>query len=255
MTRTCLALAVLAGLFAAAPAARAQTIGPPPIDSETDTIERHGRFRTPQRFAFELRFGAYRPHVDDQFPQDKPFERAFGPDRSPFYLGLEFDWQFFRIPKVGTLGAGFGWGYSTTTGNAADSATGEPSPEDTTLSVMPMYGVGVFRLDYLARETVIPVVGYVKAGLGYGLWWASNDISTQGKGHTWGTHFALGGMLLLDALDEHAAGELDNEWGVNNTYFFAEWMVSNLDGLNRAGDRSVMNIGANTYVLGLAIEM
>ncbi len=161
-----------------------------------------------------------------------------------------------RIPKLGTVGAGLGWGYTRSSANARfRAAPNDVSAEDTNLSIMPMYGVGVLRVDYLARETVIPLVVYGKAGLGYGLWWSSNNISTLGKGHTWGTHFALGAMLLLDALDEHAAVELDNEWGINNTYFYVEWMKANLDGFNHTGDHSVLHVGADTWVMGLAIEM
>ncbi len=160
-----------------------------------------------------------------------------------------------RVPHVGSLGIGAGWGYTSSSGTATKVSDGTPSPEMTFLRIMPMYGVGVFRLDFLARETAIPLVAYGKAGLGYGLWWSGNDIDTKAKGHTWGTHFALGGMLLLDALDEHAAVELDNEWGINNTYFYFEWMMANLDGFGHTGDHSVLHIGANTWVLGLAIEM
>jgi hypothetical protein len=114
--------------------------------------------------------------------------------------------------------------------------------------------VGVFRFDTLARETVIPLVGYAKAGLGYGLWWTGNNVGTQGKGHTWGTQFALGGMFLLDSIDPHSAAEMDNEWGINGTYFFVEWMKANLDGFG-SSDPSVLNIGTSTWVLGLAVEM
>jgi hypothetical protein len=210
---------------------------------------------SPQRFAIELRFGPYRPTVDEEFPDAKPYATAFGADKKPFYFGAEFDWQMLRVPHVGSLGIGAGWGYTSSSGTATKVSDGSPSPEMTFLRIMPMYGVGVFRLDFLARETAIPLVAYGKAGLGYGLWWSGNDIDTKGKGHTWGTHFALGGMLLLDALDEHAAVELDNEWGINNTYFYFEWMMANLDGFGHTGDHSVMHIGANTWVLGLAIEM
>jgi len=210
---------------------------------------------SPQRFALELRFGPYHANVDEQFPAAQPYAAAFGADRKPLYVGVELDWQFLRVPQLGTLGAGLGWGYTTLGGVETNVVTGEATPGETRLTIMPMYGVGVFRLDFLARETAIPLVGYAKAGLGYGLWRTSNDVGTQGKGHTWGTHFALGGMLLLDALDEHSAVELDNEWGVNNTYFYVEWMFANLNGLDRSNDLSVMHIGTSTWVMGLAIEM
>jgi hypothetical protein len=240
---TCLALGALTSRLAAAD------------DDNTGWRRRERPPESPQRFALELRFGPYHPNVDDEFPQTKPYATAFGENRRPFYMGLEFDWQLFRIPKVGTISPGLGWGYTNTSGTATLVSSGMPSAEQTSLSIMPMYGVGVFRLDVLARETAVPLVGYVKAGLGYGLWWSGNDLGAQSKGHTWGTHFALGGMLLLDALDEHSAVELDNEWGINNTYFYFEWMKANLDGFTHAGDHSVLNIGTSTWVLGLAIEM
>ncbi len=223
---------------------------------ETLSWRRGGRPpESPQRFALELRFGPYHPNVDEQFPVRQPYAASLGADSKPLYVGVEFDWQFLRLAQFASLGAGFGWGYTTASGTATVVGTGAPSAAETRLTIMPMYGVGVLRFDYLARETVIPFVGYAKAGLGYGLWRTSNDVETQGKGHTWGMHYALGGMLLLDAFDEHSAVELDNEWGVNNTYFYVEWMFANLNGLDRSNDLSVMHIGTSTWVMGLAIEM
>jgi hypothetical protein len=205
--------------------------------------------------AFELRFGPYRPAIDDDFAQNPgPYKLAFGTDRR-VYFGVEIDWQAFRIPNLGTIGPGVGWGYTHMSASAQLRSGLGPSPEQTSLSIMPMYGVGVLRVDVLARETPVPLVAYGKAGLGYGLYWTGNDLGTQARGHTWGTHFAVGGMLLLDAIDEHASIELDNEWGINNTYFFFEWMVSNLDGLGSGANHSALRVGTHTWVLGLALEI
>src|SRR2546423_1474631 len=61
-------------------------------DLNTGSWHRHERPpESPQRFALELRFGPYHPNVDDQFPQTRPYETAFGASRHPLYLGLEFD--------------------------------------------------------------------------------------------------------------------------------------------------------------------
>jgi hypothetical protein len=211
------------------------------------------QFESPQRFALEVRFGPYRPLIDDAFPQEKPYASVFGTDRR-VAIGLEFDWQVLRIPHVGTLGPGLGWSYTSMSAPAL-RASGEDSAEDTSLSIMPMYGVGVLRIDQLARQVGVPLVAYGKAGIGYGLYWTGNELETQRRGRTWGTHFALGGMFLLDIIDNHAAREIDNEWGVNNTYIFFEWMVANLNDFKGAQDRSVMRIGANTWMLGLAFEL
>jgi hypothetical protein len=130
-----------------------------------------------------------------------------------------------------------------------------PSAEETNLAVMPMYGVAVLRVDEFVRNMGIPLVAYGKAGIGYGLWWTGNDLDTVRRGHTWGTQFALGGMFLLDVLDTRAAFEIDNEWGVNNTYVFFEYMMSNLNDFKSSSDTSVMRIGSNTWMAGLALEL
>jgi hypothetical protein len=248
--RPVLALASLAALAALA-------LWPREAAAEEMQVEQSWREPRPleseQRFAFEVRFGPYRPAIDDAFPQQKPYEKVFGTDRRMAF-GLEFDWQLLRIPFVGTLGPGVGWGYTTMSAPALFDS-GDDSAEETSLAIMPMYGVAVLRVDELARRTAVPLVGYTKLGLGYGLYWSGNDLETQRRGHTWGTHFALGGMFLLDALDNHAAVEIDNEWGVNNTYVFFEWMVSNLDDFKGTRDPSAMHIGTNTWMLGLAFEM
>jgi hypothetical protein len=238
--------------------ATASSWAPEAAAEETQNVEQSWRqpreFESPQRFALEIRFGPYRPLIDDAFPQQKPYESVFGSDRR-LAFGLEFDWQLLRIPNVGTFGPGIGWGYTNMSALARLASSGEESAEETSLNIMPMYGVGVLRIDALARQIGVPLVGYAKAGLGYGIYWTGNEVETQRRGRTWGTHFALGGMFLLDIIDRHSAREIDNEWGVNNTYVFFEWMVANLNDFKATEDRSVMRIGTNTWMLGLAFEM
>jgi hypothetical protein len=210
---------------------------------------------SPQHYALELRVGPYVPRIDDDFQGAArlPYASVFG-DKRRVAVGLEFDWQALRIPMVGTLGPALGLSYTHMSSNAVFD-TGEASAEDTGLTIMPMYAVAVLRIDELARRTPVPLVAYGKAGLGYGLWWSGNDIETQLQGHSWGTHLAIGGMLLLDALDPHAASELDNETGINNSYLFFEWMDSRLGGISSTSDRSVLRIGTGTWMMGLALEM
>jgi len=62
-------------------------------------------------------------------------------------------------------------------------------------------------------------------------------------------------MFLLDVIDRRSSVEIDNEWGINNSYFFMEWMVSNFDDFKGTRDPSAMHIGTNTWMLGLAFEM
>ncbi len=215
-------------------------------------------FQSPQHFALELRFGPYRPRVDDQFNGSAtPYKDTFG-TKKRYLVGLELDWQALRIPMVGTLGPGLGWGYTNATGQALLADGSGRAAQDTSLAVMPTYLVGVFRVDVLARKTPVPLVAYAKGGLGYALWWSNSGGSTShsadgrvARGASYGYQFALGGMFLLDSLDQGAAKEMDSTTGINNSYFFMEWYYSSLDGF---GSGKQMQVGANTWTLGLAFE-
>jgi hypothetical protein len=220
-------------------------------------MERTGPTGSPQNYAFEIRFGPYPPSIDEEFGGTTPFEDTFG-KKKRYLIGVEFDWQALRIPWVGTVGPGFGLGYTRYKGDTfvANSRT-ERAQQETTLTLLPAYAVAVLRVDVLARETPIPLAAYGKLGLGYALWSVSDGDGvadyegTKGRGASYGWQFALGGMFLLDCLDESSAIEMDNTTGVNNSYFFFEWYDSTLDCFG--GD--CMHVGTSTWMLGLALEL
>lgn len=238
-----------------------------PAAASAQTVDDYGKwnrpgrptFESPQNFALEVRFGPYKPDIDSQFPGSKPFQSVFG-DGNGLAFGAELDWQALRIPYLGTLGPGFSWSYTHRSAKALLSSDKTPSAENTTLSIMPMSLVAVLRVDVLAREVGIPIVPYGKAGLGFALWSTGNDSGTStrdgvlGRGRSWGTWLGGGAMLQLDFLDRQAARELDNEIGINHTYFFGEYMHSGLDGISFI-ENNTMRVGTTEWVLGLAFEM
>jgi hypothetical protein len=217
---------------------------------------------TPQNSAFEFRIGRYVPSIDNEFQTEKPYEQTFG-TKNRYSIGFEVDWQALRIPYVGTFGPGFGLEYTKISGQsfiASDPTfkTRAGSGEVSSLSIFPMYVVGVLRVDYLARSVHIPIVPYVKLGLGGAFWsigtgdGTANQNGIKGRGFSYGPQFALGGMLLLDAIDPDSAIEMDASTGVNNSYLFFEWFDSELNGF---GSGKQMQVGTNTWVLGLALEI
>ncbi len=239
-------------LLAVAGTAAAQgtdEFGPYGYDEET--------IGTPQHSALEIRFGPYEPRIDEEFSDGStPYADHFGND-SRWLFGFEYDWQALRIPSLGTFGPGFGFGFTKMQGTGF-TATGEDGG-DTKLSIMPMYLVAVLRADVVARKTPVPVVPYAKAGVGYALWWTDNGLGvekapdgTKGEDTSWGTQFALGAMLLLDVFDRRAAANIDSTSGVNNSYIFLEWYNSNLNGFGSGDD---MQVGANTWMAGIALEI
>jgi hypothetical protein len=251
--RIAIALACASLTLLGSARASAQYSGEP----DTDWRRTPRRHESHQRWAFELRIGPYRPKIDDEFSNGKqPFKQVFG-DGSHLYFGVELDWQALRIPHVGTLGPGVGWGYTTMSALAKLSGTSTDSAENTSLWIMPMYLAGVARIDALAREWSIPIVPYAKFGMGYALWRTSNDLgmshfdNISGKGHAYGLHIAGGAALQLDFLDAEASGELENAAGINHSYVYVEWVYSNLGALH-SGE---MHVGTSSWVTGLAFEM
>ncbi|WP_437667270.1 MXAN_2562 family outer membrane beta-barrel protein [Sorangium sp. So ce1182] len=244
-----------------ASAASAQTRGSASNWRQTDrsSVARDERFGSPQSFAFELRFGPYSPEVDEEeaLAGAAPYRTTFG-DVQQFYFGLELDWLPLRVPYVGLIGPGVGWGYTSKSTGAFAAGTTTKTDEQTSLTVMPMHLSAVARFDELMRRTGIPIVPYAKAGLGMGLWYsvsgprAANVDGVRGEGITWGTHLALGGALALNWLDRRSSSQLDESTGINHTYLFGEWMYANLDGL---GSSPQMHVGTSTWVLGLALDM
>jgi hypothetical protein len=218
--------------------------------------EKAGRSESPQNAAFEFRFGRYQPEVDSDLG-GTPFHDVFG-DKPRFLLGAEVDWQLMRVPHLGSIGPGLGWGLTRFQGKARVTATGELSAADTRIWMMPTYVAAVLRADVFMRDFAIPVVPYAKLGVGYALWWSSDGQKTAmsgdtvGRGASYGLTYALGGMFLLDCLDREDAAMADGLSGINNSYVFAEWFRPQLDGF---GSNKVMNLSSSSWVLGVAIEM
>jgi len=226
--------------------------------AENDWRRAHHNIASPQHWAFELRFGSYRPRIDEEFGTSPgPYEKVFG-NSARVSLGAELDYQLIRIPWLGTLGPGGGWAYTKMSSLAKISGTDENSAEETSLWIMPMNLVGVLRVDVLARELGIPLVPYGKLGAGYAIWRASNELGRSdyngvaGKGHSYGWYYAYGLSLQLDFLDQHSAQNLDNSVGINHSYIFFEFLNSKLDGFGSGGQ---MLVGTDSWATGLAFEL
>lgn len=232
----------------------------PALASAADYSDQLGRYdptesaESPQDLAIEIRFGRYRPDADDGV-NGTPYRDVFGTENR-YYGGLELDLQLLRIPLLGTLSPGFGIGYTKSSARAR-LQNGTTSGQYTALAIFPMYVVGVLRADVLAKRTPIPLVPYGKLGLGFAFWRATDAGETSrvggvsGRGYSYGLQYALGGMLLLDAFDRMEARTADASIGLNHSYLFGEWSVSNLDGF---GAKDQLQVGTNTWTLGLAFE-
>jgi len=214
-----------------------------------------GPARTTKNSAAEVRFGAYRPDADDGL-NGTPFDDTFG-DTLRFLVGIEGDWQALRLGNFASFGPGFGIGYTKFNAKAPFTEGGDRSEQKTSLAIVPMYAVGVLRVDYLVENTAVPLAPYGKLGFGWALWWSEDGGVTaevdgdKARGSSLGYQGALGLMIALDWLEPDTAGSIDAMSGINHSYVFGEWYLSNLDGFG--GDQ--LQLGTSTWFVGIAMEM
>jgi hypothetical protein len=227
-------------------------------------------YQTPKDWALELRFGPYRPNVDSEFSGGaSPYNAVFGGKRH-LMSGMELDWQVFQA--FGTLAVGAAFGYYKVTANAfvLDATTGkcvpdpkttsgcEVSGDKTSLRLVPISLLAVYRFDVAAERWKIPLVPYGKLGLNYTFWQVTDGngnvphaMGGKGSGGTAGWQAAAGVSLLLDFLDPSAARNLDMETNINHSYLFFEWNRVDATGL---GMSNKLHVGDSRWVLGLMFE-
>lgn len=286
-----LALASLApSLVALAPSvARAETVPLIGVTGGTVDVEPQQSYRSSQHFAFELKMGQYSPDIDSTpgltgKPFSELWQNQFGSSVGQRPAGkllttLEFDWQIWH--GFGSIGLAASVGLmSTSTHSFQYNADGTPcsvpsctrSADSTTLNVLPFALEAVYRFDVLALKWRIPVVPYLKGGIGYYLWFIQNgggglsqslpppsggkpattaNGSDQGIGGTFGLVAHPGLALMLDLLDPTAARAMDTELGINHSYLFIELHYAWITGF---GNSSRMVLSDVDYNIGLAFE-
>lgn len=180
------------------------------------------RVESPRDWFFHLQFGKYYPQIDEEPGlQGTPFRDLMGSD-SRLLVQAGLDRYLFK--GFGTLGLGVQLGYSEFYGRARFADTGEPSPDLTSLHVVPIVLHLTYRLDEAAVRWDVPLVPYARVGTGAWLYWMEGMNGAR-AGYTFG-----GGLqFLLDVLDPRLAREFDRELGVNNSYFYIDYTVAKVD--------------------------
>jgi hypothetical protein len=217
---------------------------------------------SPQYGAFELKFGPYKPAVDDNPSlSGNPYKEVFNDD-TMFLTVIELDWQFLHPPGV-SLGIAGSFGFMQTYAKSRLESTDEESVDYTVLNVMPFAALFVARVDALADYVRIPLVPYFKIGFNWYLWWilgggdtAVSDDGEKGRGGTIGWQVSPGLAIRLDQFEPKTARTFDNEIGVNHSYIFIEGLWAFV---NRFGNDDYMNLSTATFsrgtiMIGLALE-
>lgn len=237
--------------------ARAQEFAP-------DTLSYEDRYASPQWFAIEFKLGPYTPNLDSGLSGATPFADLFGDGFGALMFQGEFDVQLWK--GFGIIGAGLSLGYYSNSAApfADDGGVGKPASGttrvsgDTSITLLPIALLAVYRFDVLAERWNIPLVPYAKIGLTYTFWWirkGNGDVASyegdEAKGGTFGWQLNLGLALRLDIFEPDAAKSLDINAGINHSYLFFEFFHHGADGF---GSATALDVGDTTWLAGLAIE-
>jgi len=209
-----------------------------------------------RNFLIELKFGPYKPSIDSEFDTATPYADVMG-SSSVLMSQLEFEYEFWN--EVGVIALGCSIGYSKDSGKQKLKTTLEKSNDETTLHLIPLKIDFVYRFDYLAQKYNVPLVPHIKGGFDYYVWWITNSVGhvpksadgSTGRGGTFGGHVSFGLAFLLDFLTPDMAQTFDTDLGVNNTYIFAEYVLSWIDDF---GSDKSFDFSSRTFMAGVAFE-
>jgi hypothetical protein len=231
--------------------ARAATFAEMQLGTTEDTVPKGEP--SPRGWNLELRFGPYRPGVDDEFSargsDARPYAQTFSTSRH-LMSQIEIDRQLSHLAGTWALGVTAGYMRVSAASFSADLAT--RSGDQTALRVVPTSLSLVYRADQLRRYEQIGLIPYAKVGLDCAFWSISNTAkASDTTGRTLGWHTSAGLSLDLASLDPDAARTMDAETGVNQTALFVEVGRYALNGF---GASNVLHVGDTTWLAGLMLE-
>ena len=188
---------------------------------------------SPEGYLLSLGIGAYRPD-----PGSSAFDLVYS-GNGPIILP-EFDFLLYRIPFVGPIGIGVAGGWAGYKGTAclANSAPGtcEPSSDGAKFSLFPINALVVLRIDALARRTPVPLVFSGKVGYNT-VFFKETVGASKSTGRSHGFGWAAQLALELNFVNPRRANALDEDWGINSSFFFFELAGSDANSRAPVGDK------------------
>lgn len=189
---------------------------------------------SPEGYLLSFGVGAYKPD-----PGSESFDLVYSGDNGPILLG-EFDLYLYRIPFVGPIGIGLqgGWSAYSGSGCLANSPPGTcvPSSDGAKFTLFPLNVIAALRIDALARKTPVPLVFTGKVGYNSVFFKESvGGRESRGRSHGfgWGAQIAL----ELNFVNPRRANALDEDWGINSSFFFFEVAGSQTNSRAPVGDK------------------
>lgn len=209
---------------------------------------------SPRNWELELGGTFFIPRIDDESGlSGAPYEKIFG--RQKLWL-FEAELDFQIVDLLGPLGVGLSAGYGWVSGKGVYSDTGEEALDSTSLMIVPLRLMLVYRFQLFDRMGV-PLIPFAKAGLAYTFWWVNGtdgDIAKvddrKARGGKWGYTLAIGLALSLNFIDARVAREFDRNWGINDTHLIVQFVHSTADNFGGEG----FDLSRDSLYIGLGFE-
>lgn len=240
-------LAALAALIAPLQVARAAS-------SEDFTATFDVQPESPRNWELEIGGTFFTPRIDDEAGlSGSPYRQIFG-KKKLWLFEAELDYQIADL--AGPLGVGLSAGYGWVSGKGIYSETGEEALDSTSLMIVPLRLMAVYRFQMFARMG-IPLIPFAKAGVAYTFWWingTNGDIAKvderKARGGKWGYTLAIGLALSLGFIDARVARECDRNWGINDTHLLFQFVHTTADNFGGQG----FDLSRDSLYIGLGFE-
>ncbi|MGE0870506.1 MAG: MXAN_2562 family outer membrane beta-barrel protein [Kofleriaceae bacterium] len=222
-----------------------------------------------------LRLGPYLPDIDKQFREQVggtmsgPYLAMYGGYRITPMIDVDrILWRGF-----GQLGVGLSAGYLQKSGRSFKDGTDPADPnrprsegDTNTFRLFPLGLTAIYRFTVLDEQYGVPIVPYVRAGLGYYVWW----IRTNGRtatacwdgtkdpdcdkdyayGASAGYQGAIGIAIRAERVDPDAASSM-RQSGIHHAGFYGELSMAKMDGF---GKDTKLSVGDTTWFAGVNFE-
>jgi hypothetical protein len=147
-----------------------------------------------------------------------------------FMIEGEFGFEFFNFRYFGVLGTSLRGGFFREKGYGLIEEDGVYTPSsarDHIFYLFPLRWSLFYRLEFMRDQPLVP---YGRGGFDWHFFMEKIvDGKTTEKGVVSGYHYGGGIILVLDILDKKHAAKMDEDFGVNYTGIYAEYIVQKIN--------------------------
>lgn len=183
--------------------------------------------------SFGLSYGQLEPASDE-------WKEIYDDDRISTYR-VSLGYRFHP-----TVSVEMGAGYQTKDGKGK-TITGKDTGVKTTFQTVPVDITLLYRMNYFDDQIIVPYIG---GGVSYNFYWENVKDGKELKGGMRGHHATGGLQLLLDNIDTRSAFDLEEDYGIENTYLTIGATHSIIDDFGKED----VDLGGWNYNMGLLFE-